>query len=144
MVQRANTTSDAPSATRMASLGGIGYQSAGYNKLFTQVCDVNFIQETKMTIYQCKYRWKRELWNPSLGRPQKMLNSSSAFLRLVSQNRIVEVPLFANLKNSQQMLEKSELYDFIFTFTSSAVINVFVVSVITIIWWWWLRQKNQD
>lgn len=42
MVQRANTTSDAPTgATRMASLGGIGgYQSAGYNKLFTQVCDV--------------------------------------------------------------------------------------------------------
>lgn len=39
MVQRANTTSDAPSG-RMASLGGIGYQSAGYNKLFTQVCDV--------------------------------------------------------------------------------------------------------
>lgn len=59
-----------------------------------------------------------------------MLNSSSAFLRLVSQNRIVEVPLFANLKNNQQMLEKSELFDFIFTFTSSAVINVFVVSVI--------------
>jgi len=41
MVQRANTTSDAPSSGRMASLGGIGYpsyQGAGYNKLFTQVC----------------------------------------------------------------------------------------------------------
>ena len=44
VVQRSNTTtSDAPSASgRMASLGGIGYQSAGYNKLFTQVCDVNY------------------------------------------------------------------------------------------------------
>lgn len=47
MVQRANTTSDAPSATttRMASLGGIGYQSAGYNKLFTQVCVVKLFYD---------------------------------------------------------------------------------------------------
>jgi hypothetical protein len=38
MVQRANTTSDAPSGRMANSLGGIGYSSAGYNKLFTQVC----------------------------------------------------------------------------------------------------------
>lgn len=36
MVQRANTATDAPSV-RMASLGGVGYPNAGYNKLFTQV-----------------------------------------------------------------------------------------------------------
>ena len=36
MVQRANTTTDAPSG-RMASLGGIGFTNTGYNKLFTQV-----------------------------------------------------------------------------------------------------------
>lgn len=39
MVQRANTTTDAPSSGRMASLGGIGLTSGGYNKLFTQVWD---------------------------------------------------------------------------------------------------------
>lgn len=53
MVQRANTTSDAPSATRMASLGGIGYQSAGYNKLFTQVCDVNYSKIKIRKTYVC-------------------------------------------------------------------------------------------
>lgn len=39
VVQRQATTTDAPSGQQRMTLGGIGYQSAGYNKLFTQVCN---------------------------------------------------------------------------------------------------------
>ncbi|CRK90791.1 CLUMA_CG004482, isoform B [Clunio marinus] len=83
MVQRANTTSDAPSAstTRMASLGGIGYQSAGYNKLFTQgSADSNYSQPSSdLSLDEEKESLRREKERQALGQLEKARTKPVAF-----------------------------------------------------------------
>ncbi|KAL7028283.1 hypothetical protein ACKWTF_005784 [Chironomus riparius] len=84
MVQRANTTSDAPSSGRMASLGGIGYpsyQGAGYNKLFTQgSADSNYSQPSSdLSLDEEKESLRREKERQALGQLEKARTKPVAF-----------------------------------------------------------------
>ncbi|CAO1378128.1 unnamed protein product [Diamesa serratosioi] len=81
VVQRQATTTDAPSGQQRMTLGGIGYQSAGYNKLFTQgSADSNYSQPSSdLSLDEEKESLRREKERQALGQLEKARTKPVAF-----------------------------------------------------------------